>query len=719
MSRSKPVEEVIIDTSRHIAEDVSAVSGFDAWVDRHGLGRAISNEAIVARQTAFHVLLSSTLYHTYREAGRSLCELTADGYHEAIEEAAEETGDDAFEPYFLTDAATLFAEDDLARLIEGRERLTTAEDPAEIIGNLHESVVPQADRRKLGQFRTPPVISDLMAEWVVRDADDVVLDPGVGAGALSASAYQTKKELDGGSRLSEMWGVEVSELSVLMATTALRLANGGGRPNIEIRDFHALDPDEVDAVDAVISNPPYTRHHELDEDRKRTINQQMEQEAERSLSSLSPLYAYFYVHATQFLEDDGRTTFITPSEFLETNYGEDLKGFLLDNYHVRAFLLYDRGADSQFDEALTTSLISFLERKPGGEENDDELTTFVRVDEWPGRETVLDTIEDGVDGDTDWGFVNTVRQSDLDPEDKWDDLFDPIEIGEDERLVPLDAIGSVDRGIATGNNSFFCLTESERTDTANGFEWDIDERYLSKLIRTSRSVPYYDYRDEDWERQRDDGDEVWLLYHLEDLDWDARAYARQRETAGNSRLDDFTTDDSRTDDEETTQSSVVEYLKYGMTEDVEAHDSYLARNRDPWYVADRREPADVLYTYMSRSRGRFVLNRTDARNLNNLHTIYLDVDFTDEEQAALLAYLNSEFADTVVKRSGRTYSTGMDKVEPSELESVPVVNPRTLDENVVRRLAELFDELCEAARHGDEAEVRTEIDRLLDEELEI
>ncbi|MWV65664.1 N-6 DNA methylase [Halorubrum sp. JWXQ-INN 858] len=716
MSRSGTVEQIISDVAESIEGDVESLNGFEEWVDNHGLGRTDSADAIVARQAALHVSLVAALYESYRSEGVDLPQLDSTAYREQVTDARQKTGDDSFSSYFLSDAAELFDEDDLSRLIEAREQFVEADDLAETIGRVHESLVPRKDRHRLGQFRTPPVISDLMAEWAVREGDDEILDPGIGAAALSTSAYKTKKSRVGDSELDEMTGVDVSELSVLMGKTSLRLSNGGGSPNLRTRDFIDLSPEETGTVDAVISNPPYTRHHEFDEEVKAEINRQMEEEAGRSISTLSPLYAYFYIHATEFLADDGRATFITPSEFLETKYGEDLKAFLLENFHIRGFVLYDREADSQFDEALTTSFISFLERKTDGEEDDEDLTKFVRVDEWPGQDVVLDAVDDGTEGDTEWGFVNTIRQSDLEPEDKWDDLLDPLDIGDDEQLVPFSEIGEVNRGIATGKNDYFCLSEEELSGSAGDYEWEIEDRWLSPLVRNARSVPHFDYRESDWERQRDAGEEVWVLYHLDELEWVPELHPDSddgEEDGQNARISDFSADNDGED-----RPGVVDYLKYGM-EDVEVHEGYLASNREPWYVFDRRDPAPILYTYMSRSRGRFIRNRTSARNLTNLHCVYLDVEMDEDEINALLAYLNSPFADEIVKRHGRTYSTGMDKVEPNELEGVPVIDPRELDRDVVERLAELFDDLCESSRSGDEQEVLEELSEALDDVLNV
>ncbi|MFC7046552.1 N-6 DNA methylase [Halobacteriaceae archaeon GCM10025711] len=716
MSEAVTMRTVVEEAGEHIRAAIndaptSLQDEVAEWIELHGLARLEEPQQILARQSALNLLLKATLYEHYHEntPDTTLPDFDAASARENFETAHELTGEAAFSEYLLDELVWLTPTNELSDLLDSREQLLKSDEPAEKIGRLFEIITPQESRRKLGQFRTPPKVADIMAAWCVQESDDTILDPGMGAGALSAAAYKRKLDRSPDASLADMHGIDLNELALVMAATSLRLLDHGGPHRLQIGDFLALEPNEIDQVDAVISNPPYSRHHELSDEYKARINEQVEQELGRDVSALSPMYAYFYYHIEKFLSDDGYASFITPSEFLETSYGESLKRYLADDFDIRALVLFDRGEDSVFAEAMTTSLVSFL-RKPG-DDDADELSRFIRVDEFPGEDVLMTAINDGVEGETDWGFINIVRQEELEAEDKWTEFFDPIDV-DTSQLTPLSELATVNRGIATGSNAFFCLTQSQVDN------WSIEEEFLSPLIRNSRSVPAYDYRHEDWERQRSDGDEVWLLYHLEQLDWDADSYQQRENTTGIARLDDYTTGSSSDDDPE--HPNVVDYLKHGMTDDVAAHDSYLARNRDPWYVTDRRNPPSILVTYMSRGGSRFILNESSARNLNNLHGIYVDVDLTDNELKALLAYLNSGFANDVVKRSGRTYSTGMDKIEPNELEEIPVLDPRGLNNETTDRLAQLFDELREVARKDEDGieAVVTKIDALLEQELQ-
>jgi len=669
MSSSKPALETIIsagDTLKNTALDENYSDAVEEWIALHGLERLDDPETIVARQAAFNLALKATLYDQYKET-HSLPDIDAGNGREALSQAEDRTGDPAFQEYVLDDVVWSAPTETIQALLSTNSFFAEAPDPAEKIGKTFEDITPQESRRKLGQFRTPTAVADLMASWVIDDANNTVLDPGMGAGALSAAAYRQKLSYDTDASLKDIQGIDLNELALVMSATSLRLLNNDTPHNLSIGDF--LDKEATEEVDSVISNPPYTRHHELDEEMKQAVNTQAEAETDSPVSSLSPLYAYFYIHASQFLKPGGKMTFITPAEFLETNYGESLKRFLLDEFDIRALVMTDRDV-SLFEEAMTTTCISFLERDTT---DTDTPTKFIKVDEWVNEDTIRSAIEDdSVSGKTDWGYVNTLPQDGLESSEKWTLLFDTIEISDIPELKPLSKIGDVDRGIATGKNDYFCLSQGEVD------EHGIEERYLSPLIRSSSRAEHYDYTTEDWEKQRAENDEVWLLYHLD---------------VWKPQLND---------------TNVREYLDYGK--EIGADDSYLAKNRTPWYLIDRRDPPDIFFTYMSRDGGRATYNRAQARNLNNLHGLYLQDEYDESDTKALLTYLNSEIGDQIVKRGGRTYMGGLSKVEPSELEDAPVLDPHEMDREEVNALAELFDELCAASRgDGDEQEVNERI----------
>ncbi|MDE0067858.1 MAG: hypothetical protein OXN44_13430 [Acidimicrobiaceae bacterium] len=104
-------------------------------------------------------------------------------------------------------------------------------------------------------------------------------------------------------------------------------------------------------------------------------------------------------------------------------------------------------------------------------------------------------------------------------------------------------------------------------------------------------------------------------------------------------------------------------------------DGYTARHRQPWWSVQLRDPAPILATYMARRPPTFVRNLVGARNLNNVHGLY-PVEPLSE---AALCRLVSVLRDQASVSGGRTYSGGLTKFEPKEMEQIMVPPPYWLE----------------------------------------
>lgn len=679
-------EITIISVIEGVAEDIHVQLDFDSdspfysevdeWMATHGLKRVADPERTTCKLAAYNRLLKITLYKIYRDGDKDLPPLSSDtDIYAQLVQAFAETGDHAFKDNLLDGLIEAVPDDVFDPLLDVRQHLIDRKASTEEVGRIFESLVPQEARRRLGQFRTPMYIAKFMADWAVQHGNDRVLDPGIGAGVLTAAMYDAKHAADGQAHVDDMWGVDLSELAVVMSSTALKLTNGEGSPNFIQDNFmdtlaegqpqriDQQNPEILAKVDAVVSNPPYSRSHELNSDEKSRINRIAAAEASMKISQKAPMYHYFFVHAAQFLDDNGRMAFVTPARFLETNYGITLRTFLLNHFDIHGMILLD-GDIPVFEDADTDPCITFLEKNDSGES--DCTTTFVQAGEWPDAGRLFDAVAGDAQGETSYGFVNQVDQQELVAEFNWTEYVDPESVAAIPGLTSFREIADIKRGIATGMNDYFCLTQDEVD------EWDLDEKYLVPLIRRTQGVVDYDLREyEDWRPWLRNGNEAWLLY----------CYNENGEPI------------TDTDD-----PALQDYLEHGK--DIGAANSYLAQNRSPWYVVDQRDSASILVTYMSKDGFRFIHNKAGVVSLNNLHNVFLD-GYEDWQVEALLAYLNSSVANEIAKRSGRTYSRGLHKIEPDELKDIPVVDPDDLSTGDAMTLSRKFRNLCEASRSED------------------
>jgi hypothetical protein len=106
-----------------------------------------------------------------------------------------------------------------------------------------------------------------------------------------------------------------------------------------------------------------------------------------------------------------------------------------------------------------------------------------------------------------------------------------------------------------------------------------------------------------------------------------------------------------------------------------ADSGYIARYRRAWWSVGLREPAPILSTYMARRPPAFVHNVVDARHLNIAHGLYPRELLSPVVITSLVKYLS--YAVRLVE--GRTYSGGLTKFEPREMERVLIPNIKCLE----------------------------------------
>lgn len=676
---------------------------FDELVATHGyddLPDSVDERpaTLAARQAVLALLLKATLYEHYHRRG-DLPPLP-DDIQAGFEMAAEQTDNPAFEISVLDDVLWAVEDEVLAPVVAGRHRLVQSVEPAEDIGHLQQAVLPSASRYQLGQHRTPLDIGDVMQSWATTGGD-VVLDPGMGSGMLSTPRYP---RWDTGTEPAHVAGVDRSDLAVVMGATALTLTRQSHKP--WATDFFDLSPEELsDDPDTIVCNAPYTPYRALPDEYRTELREQLEAETGREIPGKTPLYAYFIYHARQFLTDGDRAVFVTPQAFLWSEYGRSLKAFLCEEFDVEAMVAFDPDADPVFHDADTTAVVTFLE--VADERDESANTRFIRVDGTPDTTTLRRAVRDGQPGETEWGSIIHVRQGDLEPAQNWRRKFASVNIDTDH-LIQLSEIADISKGIMTGENDFFCLSEQD-VET-----WGIDEQHLSRLVPTPSNVQGYAVTDETLERCQKAGHAVWLLYNVNEV-----AGVPETLTVAPDDPTEWTLSsaaDGRQDDD--SSGGLVAYLRDGLTNHETLSTRATVRNRACWYRVDRKEPASLLIPYRCREF-RVLLNETDARTTNSYHCIYPDVTVDEQERKALLAYLNSAyFVTEILPWLKKPLSEGRIKLEPGDVKKLPVPDPRELPDTIIEELAARFDALRTTTRTADDHDdIQEQIDRILEDVL--
>lgn len=687
------LETVIVDAAESIAEAFSLKASaalYDRtaeWVAARGFDEldAVSAETLIARQAALAVLLRATTLDTHAES-----ELTPGNAKDAFRAVASESESVAW--CVLDDIAWLADAAELAPVIAARHELTVSTAPSADLGELYAAVVPSDARQMLSQFRTPEWVGRAMRTWAAGD-DDTVIDLGIGPGALSTPIHPTWQLFE---EPREIIGVDRSPLAALLGATALTLTN---QPHTKVvTDVLELTREKLpEDPDAVVCNPPYTAHFRIPEPDKTRWNEQIEQQTGYDISKLSSLYAYFMFHAETLLPDGGRAAFLTPESYFGTEYGAAVKRFLKERSDINAFVRLDPDGESVFPTADTTAVLTLVEfdSNPDPESH----TRFITVTD-PKFTAVRAAMQSTGSGDRDWGTINTVPQSTLDPDRNWQAQFDPVEI-DTSHLPPLSNLGNARTVPPVGGNDPFHLTNADIA------AYEISPQHLSRFVRRPQDVPGYVMSEADRPATRDDDRDGWILAPDPSIEIPDTidAFAEQYD-AGTLTENDAVGE----------YSGLFRYLR----DRIRAGDLQETETRSDeqcWYRWTGHDPASILITNASQHKHRFIVNDADARTANNFFGLELSV--TGETRKAVLAYLNSDVMREISREYGYTRRGGMQKISLTSLKELPVIDPATLSDATVQELAAAFDTLRNTPRHSNSHDhIVANLDRIVHRALD-
>jgi adenine-specific DNA-methyltransferase len=473
-----------------------------------------------------------------------------------------------------------------------------------------------SERNKWGQFATPPElalsIASYACELIGSDRAVRFLDPAIGTGSFFSALCEAVSP----HTVEAATGIEIDPL---FAETARNLWAGRGL-EILTGDFTRQHPPAM-RFNLVLTNPPYVRHHHLSAPDKERLKARVAQSLHLEISGLAGLYCYFLLLSHDWMQDEGLGVWLIPSEFMDVNYGITLRRYLTEHVtllHIHRFC----PTDVQFTDALVSSAVVVFRKSPPPLAHEARFS-FGGSIEHPQSEALVP--------------LDTLRHA-----RKWTQF--PGHTGTDKTgELTLGDIFSIKRGLATGANSFFLLTEPQIE------EWQIPRRFVKPILPGPR--------------------------HLTENSIEAEPDGAP---AVSPRL--FLLDCSEPEERiKTSWPRFHQYLQQGREQNI--HAAYLASRRTPWYSQEQRPPAPFLCTYMGRSRNgkhpfRFLWNRSQA----TAHNVYLMLYPTGELRNALKQHpeLQADVFEALqhtnpaqLQAEGRVYGGGLHKVEPNELARIP------------------------------------------------
>lgn len=475
----------------------------------------------------------------------------------------------------------------------------------------------QAERNCLGQFATPTALAEDILRYAAAllplDWDIRFLDPAIGTGSFYSALLKVFPK----KRIAEAVGFEIDPH---YGKPAAELWKDSGL-TLKLADFTHAELSQH--FNVLICNPPYVRHHHLQNGEKDWLQFRTQQASGMKISGLAGLYCHFLGLSHAWMAEGGIAGWLIPSEFMDVNYGQAVKRYLLGRVTLLHIHRFDP-SDVQFADALVSSAVVWFRNEPPPPDHEVKFSFGGTLFE-PKLSRLVPAL-------------------DLAHEPKWT-RFPASEVRQRSSIPTLSDFFQIKRGLATGDNSYFILSEDEIKAR------DLPIEAFIPILPSPR------YLQEDEVKPRKDGspDIMHRLFLL------------------NTKLSE----------EEIGKRfpALFAYLEEGKARRLP--ERYLCMHRSPWYTQENRPPAPIVCTYLGRSDAktgrpfRFILNASRATVANVYLALYPTPLMARElgRDSTLLRRVwraLNQLPPEVLLGEGRVYGGGLHKLEPRELGNVPV-----------------------------------------------
>lgn len=470
-------------------------------------------------------------------------------------------------------------------------------------------------RRQHGQFATPFVLADEIISYGLEllNSDEITfLEPSIGTGAFYSALLKEAESHN--KQIVQATGIEMDTDYINGAISIWSDTN----INIFNNDFTHTTPNGK--YNFVITNPPYVRHHYITQKEKFTLNHIVKNETNIDISGLSGLYCYFILLAHKWLAPGAISGWLVPSEFMDVNYGNAVKKYLLDNVHLLKVHRYDP-ENLKFNDALVSSCVIWFKNEIIPDDYEIEFS-------YSGSHIAP-------------AQSKMIKKSVLLSERKWTRFPEKEIRSNTQDNITIGDYFTIKRGLATGDNKFFILTKDKIE------ELGLDMTFFKPVLPSPRYL-----KTDIVESDSDGNPKIKLQYYLFDCEL--------------------------TEDEiQISYPAVWDYLQSGLSG---TSKKYLCKSRKTWYRQEQRQATRFLCSYMGRGNTdsapiRFILNLSEAIVTNS----YLMLYPKDSLQQVInenpeIVYQIWEELKTIgaeqIEDEGRIYGGGLKKIEPKELAKV-------------------------------------------------
>lgn len=511
-------------------------------------------------------------------------------------------------------------------------------------------------RRRLGQYYTPALVAEVVADWAIRTPDTRVLEPGFGHCAFMCSSMEALRRRGSVTAARQVCGVDVDPSS--LEHLGPLFAEGAQSGQFLLQDFLTTVPADFGGVlfDVVIGNPPYVRHHQMDALTKHLVSKVLD-DSGLGVSLRASTWAAFVLHSLGFLNHGGRLALVLPGAFLHAEYAKPILKCLTDSFGLVRILLVEERLFSDTEEESVVVLASDY-----GESSNSAVLANIGSTEELRRAVSSDDGFTSISTDgpkRDWGLLAGFIARDT--------LSLLSDLADTGRLVRLGEFAEIRLGVVTGANKFFVLSEQSR------LQWGLSPEHFVPICSRANQ--------------------------LRGVCQDGLAGVEQRSPMLLLKVDGSVCDEA-----------LYAYIKWG--EEQGFHLRHKCAIRKPWYVLRDVWIPEAFLPYMSSSWPRIVRNSGLVTCTNTIHRLYFSEPHPVGLWRRLAIASTTSIAHLTAELTGCSYGGGVLKLEPGQAREwmLPVSRMSNSDSLYAEVNSLLRDGFVERATEvADDALLETEI----------
>jgi type I restriction-modification system DNA methylase subunit len=584
----------------------------------------------------------------------------------------------------------------IKELLDNFSNLNITDVEEDLIGQLYEELIPEDERKRLGQFYTPPNIANTIVRWSIPDdMNEIprVLDPACGSGTFPVEIY--KKIEDNYEAAHRDYIENLTVVDVNRFPLRLTTLNIAGRnikqPTKHVDSYNTSffdlpEPEDKGKYDAVVGNPPYIYSDDLYPDTEHFREHLKEYSPEgnkrpayyngvKRFRKSTDAFVYFVTNSLRYLKDGGRLGFIIPTKWLSSKYGIPFQQFLFDNVKIDSIVSF---SNRVFDDALVNTCMLLLEKCDNKEQREQNVTDFIHIKKEMSPDDMIDTIEYEADVTDDnykfesWEGFTTVSMKQRRLEERKGKLVhylgapkQIIDLIESNDFQTLSDFADITNGTNTGVAGYFYIDEEDVDD------WGIDKRFLTPAIKSIRGTDSYVVSQEDVETYLLDTREFIEKHDIENSDEAKRLLSEKG------------------------YGNLLRYIEFG--ENKGYHEKSKPVKRDIWFnITETTNNPRILHPVFYSKRKLTVVNKD---RLVPSHAIQC-VDVDDDVYRRVYAITNSYIYKILSEFFGRAEGGGALQLRTYEVKNMPFPDVHNFSSDEIKRLQESYRNIKEGEYEG-------------------